>query len=86
MTGFAFAYAVVRVCGGQPRKNPGAPILYKPTNQLFRNRLEAKLALGHSRYNKIAKNNPDDLVYLNDNSLASDEYLYSNSKFNNTTN
>ena len=25
MTGFAFAYAVVRVCGGQPRKNPGAP-------------------------------------------------------------
>ena len=25
MTGFAFAYAVVWVCGGQPRKNPGAP-------------------------------------------------------------
>ena len=25
MTGFAFAYAVVRVCGGQSRKNPGAP-------------------------------------------------------------
>jgi hypothetical protein len=58
-------------------------ILYVPTNQLFRNRLEAKLALGHSRYNKIAKNNPDDLIYLNDNSLASDEYIYSNTKFNN---
>ena len=29
MTGFAFAYAVVRVCGGQPRKNPGAPIFIK---------------------------------------------------------
>jgi len=58
-------------------------LLYKPTNQLFRSRLEAKLALGHSRYNKIAKNNPDDLIYLNNNSLASDEYLYSNSKFNN---
>ena len=57
-------------------------ILYVPTNQLFRNRLEAKLALGHSRYNKIAKNNPDDLIYLNNNSLASDEYLFSNSKFN----
>ena len=57
-------------------------ILYVPTNQLFRNRLEAKLALGHSRYNRIAKNNPDDLIYLNDNSLASDEYLYPNSKFN----
>ena len=25
MTGFTLAYAVVRVCGGQPRKNPGAP-------------------------------------------------------------
>ena len=58
-------------------------ILYVPTKQLFRNRLEAKLALGHSRYNKIAKNNPDDLIYLNDNSLASDEYIYSNTKFNN---
>lgn len=58
-------------------------LLYKPTKQKFRNRLEAKLALGHSRYNKIAKNNPDDLIYLNDNSLASDEYIYSNSKFNN---
>ena len=58
-------------------------ILYVPTNQLFRNRLEAKLALGHSRYNKIAKNNPDDLIYLNDNSLASDEYIHSNTEFNN---
>ena len=57
-------------------------ILYKPTNQLFRNRLEAKLALGHSRYNNISKNNPDDLIYLNDYSLASDEQLHSNSKFN----
>ena len=60
-------------------------IIYKPTNQLFRNRLEAKLTLGHSRYNKIAKNNPDDLIYLNDYSLASDERLYSNTKCNNTT-
>lgn len=58
-------------------------IIYIPTKQIFRSRLEAKLALGHSRYNKIAKNNPDDLIYLNDNSLASDEYIYSNSKFNN---
>ena len=57
-------------------------ILYVPTNQLFRNRLEAKLTLGHSRYNKIAKNNPDDLLYLNNNSLASDEYIYSNSELN----
>lgn len=57
-------------------------LLYRPTNQLFRSRLEAKLALGHSRYNRIAKNNPDDLIYLNNNSLASDERLYSNTKLN----
>ena len=57
-------------------------LLYKPTNQLFRSRLEAKLALGHSRYNRIAKNNPDDLIYINNNSLASDERLYSNTKLN----
>jgi hypothetical protein len=57
-------------------------ILYVPTNQLFRSRLEAKLALGHSRYNRIAKNNPDDLIYINNYSLASDEQFYSNSQFN----
>lgn len=51
-------------------------------NQLFRNRLEAKFALGHSRYNRIAKKSPDDLIYLNDNSLASDEYIHSNSELN----
>lgn len=55
-------------------------ILYKPKNQLFKNRLEAKLAIGHARFNRIARNNPDDLIYLNDNSLASDEYIHSNSK------
>lgn len=58
-------------------------LLYKPTKQKFRNRLEAKLALGHSRYNKIVKTKPDDLIFINNNPLASDEYLYSNSKFNN---
>ena len=26
MTGFTLTYAVMRVCGGQPRKNPGAPV------------------------------------------------------------
>ena len=33
MTGFAFAYAVMRVCGGQPRKNPGAPVCYVSPDQ-----------------------------------------------------
>lgn len=57
-------------------------ILYVPKKQLFRNRLEAKLALGHSRYNKIVKTKPDDLIFINNNPLATDEYLYSNTKLN----
>lgn len=57
-------------------------LLYRPTNKLFRSRLEAKLALGHSRYNRIAKNNPDDLIFINNYSLASDEQFYSNSQLN----
>ena len=52
-------------------------ILYKPTNQLFSNRLEAKLKLGHSRFNKIVKYSPDDIVFINKESLAADEQIYS---------
>jgi hypothetical protein len=52
-------------------------ILYKPTNQLFSNRLEAKLKLGHSRFNKIVKYSPDDIVFINKESLATDEQVYS---------
>lgn len=55
-------------------------ILYVPTNQLFRNRLEAKLTLGHSRFNKIVKKRPDDLIFMDNTQLAIDEQLYSNSK------
>ena len=35
MTGFAFAYAVMRACGGQSRKNPGAPYSRKHMDKLF---------------------------------------------------
>ena len=35
MTGFAFAYAVMRACGGQPRKNPGAPFCFNRINTIF---------------------------------------------------
>ena len=52
-------------------------ILYKPTNQLFSNRLEAKLKLGHSRFNKIVKYSPDDIVFINKESLATEEQVYS---------
>ena len=59
-------------------------ILYKPTNQLFLNRLEAKLKIGHSRFNKIMKYSPDDLVFINKKSLATDERLYSNTQLDKT--
>ena len=55
-------------------------ILYKPTNQLFSNRLEAKLKLGHSRFNKIMRHSPDDLVFIKKESLACDEQFYSNTE------
>ena len=61
-------------------------LLYKPTNQLFMSRLEAKLALGHSRYNRIAKNNPDDLIFINNTPLAIDERLYQNTQCYTQTN
>ena len=55
-------------------------ILYKPTNELFSNRLEAKLKLGHYKFNKIMKNSPDDLVFIKKESLASDEQFYSSTQ------
>ena len=58
-------------------------ILYIPTNQLFSNRLEAKLILGHSRFNKIVKHSPDDIVFINKESLATDEQFYSSTQRNN---
>ncbi len=55
-------------------------ILYKPTNELFSNRLEAKLKLGHSKFNKIMRQSPDDLVFIKKESLASDEQIYSSTQ------
>ena len=55
-------------------------MLYKTTNQLFSNRLEAKLKLGHSKFNKIMKHSPDDLVFIKKESLASDEQIYSSTQ------
>lgn len=57
-------------------------ILYKPTNSFFKNRLEAKLQLGHSRFNKIIKKHPDDLIFINDQSLATDEHIYTSTELN----
>jgi hypothetical protein len=60
-------------------------ILYKPTNTLFRNRLEAKLTLGHYRFNQIVKKHPEDLLFIDNQSSATDEQVYSNSQQDNRT-
>lgn len=61
-------------------------IIYKPLNTLFRNRLEAKIALGHRKYNRLIKTTPEDFI-LTDNlsSLANYEYFYSNPLESNNT-
>ena len=54
-------------------------ILYKPIKAIFRNRLEAKLALGHRKYNRLIKTTPEDFILTNNkNSLANYEYFYTN--------
>lgn len=49
---------------------------FKPTKKKFRNRLEAKVALGSGRFNRLNRENID-LFYSND-SLADYEYFYEN--------
>lgn len=51
-------------------------IVYKPTNQQFNSRLEAKIALGTARFNKLMKTRPDDFILI-DNSLATHEQIHS---------
>lgn len=55
-------------------------IIYKPTNTLFQNRLEAKLALGHYRFNMTVRKHPEDLIFIDNNSSATDEQIHSNPK------
>ena len=43
-------------------------LFYKFTKQLFKNRLDAKLTLGHSNFNRLYSEYPDDFIFI-DNSL-----------------
>jgi hypothetical protein len=38
---------------------------YIPTGEIFSNRLEAKLKLGHSNFNKIIRKHPELIVFIN---------------------
>ena len=58
-------------------------ILYKPTNTIFRNRLEAKLFLGHATFNRLVHTHPEDLIFIDNNTSAIDEQLYKDSYKNN---
>lgn len=49
--------------------------IYKPTGEIFKNRLDAKLKLGHSFCNGAIKYG--DLIFTNDTTLAYDEYTIS---------
>jgi hypothetical protein len=38
---------------------------YIPTGEVFSNRLEAKLKLGHANFNRIARKHPELLIFIN---------------------
>lgn len=53
-------------------------IIYKPTNQQFETRLDAKIALGTSNFNRLMRTKPDDFLLI-ENSLATHEAIPSTS-------
>lgn len=48
-------------------------LFYSTTKQLFKNRLDAKLTLGHSNFNRLFSEHPDKFIFI-DNTLANDDY------------
>lgn len=44
-------------------------IIYKPTNKVFQNRLEARLYFGSGLYNRLVKHTSD-LLFVNDSTFA----------------
>lgn len=55
-------------------------IIYKPTNKVFKNRLEAKLYFGSGLFNRLAKHTSD-IIFIDDSTFASN----GNTVFKNTT-
>lgn len=47
-------------------------IIYKPTNQIFKNRKEAKQYFGTNFYYRLEKEKTD-LIFINDNVIATNE-------------
>lgn len=44
-------------------------IIYKPTNTVFKNRLEARLYFGSGRFNRLVKHTSD-FLFINDSTFA----------------
>ena len=44
-------------------------IIYKPTNKVFKNRLEARLYFGSGLYNRLVKHTSD-FIFINDSTFA----------------
>ena len=44
-------------------------IIYKPTNKVFQNRLEARLYFGSGLYNRLVKHTSD-FLFVNDSTFA----------------
>jgi hypothetical protein len=44
-------------------------IIYKPTNKVFKNRLEARLYFGSGRFNRLVKHTSD-FLFINDSTFA----------------
>ena len=44
-------------------------IIYKPTNTVFKNRLEARLYFGSGRFNRLVKYTSD-FLFINDSTFA----------------
>ena len=58
-------------------------IIYLPTRQTFKNRLEAKRHFGSANYHRLVRQHHEDFLFTNGNTLfANNEYVYPNSQQN----
>lgn len=62
-------------------------IIYKPTNQAFQTRLEAKLHFGSANFHRLIRKHHSDFLFTNNKTLfANNECIYTNPQQNQSTN
>ena len=58
-------------------------IIYKPTKQIFQNRLEAKLYFGSANFHRLIRKQHLDFIFTNNQTpFANNEYVYTNTQQN----